>query len=174
MKFELNNAIQILERTPEVLNSYLRELDEKWINQNEGEDTWSPYDILGHFIHGEKTDWIPRTKIILEFDESKPFEPFDRFAQFSESKAKSLEELLDEFEALRKQNLIILQEMELSDEDLEKRGIHPEFGSVTLRQLLAAWVVHDLGHIRQISRAMAKQYKDEIGPWAKYLPIVDE
>lgn len=174
MNFKLNDAIQILKRTPGVLNEFLRDLPDNWAKQNEGGESWSPFNIVGHLIHGEKTDWIPRTKIILDHGEENPFEPFDRLAQLEDSKDKNINELLDEFESLRKQNLETLQNMKLTEDDLQKKGIHPEFGTVTLKQLLSAWVVHDLGHIRQISRVMAKLYKGEIGPWAKYLPIVEE
>ena len=174
MKFNLNDAVLILERTPGVLKAYLKDLPDNWIKQNEGGESWSPFDIVGHLIHGEKTDWIPRTKIILEDGEERPFEPFDRFAQFENSKEENINELLDEFESLRKQNLRTLQSMKLTENDLQKKGIHPEFDTITLEQLLSTWVVHDLGHIRQISRVMAKLYKEEIGPWEKYLPVVEE
>lgn len=139
---------------------------------NEGLESWSPYDVVGHLIHAEETDWISRAKIILERGEAHPFEPFDRFAMFDKSKGKSLAELLDIFERLRKENLKELEKMCLTAHLLEKRGKHPELGAVTLGQLLATWAVHDLGHIGQVVRVMAKQYKSEVGPWAAYLPIL--
>ena len=172
MKFDINKSIEILERTPVLLRIYLQGLSEDWIRENEGPETWSPYDVLGHLIHGEKTDWIPRMKIILEHGEAKAFIPFDRFAQFEESKGKTLELLLDEFERLRKENLDILKNSNLLQNDLEKSGLHPELGPAKLRELLATWTVHDLGHIAQISRCMAKQYKDEVGVWTEYLGIL--
>ncbi|RKN79301.1 DinB family protein [Ulvibacterium marinum] len=173
MKFELETAIPILERTPTVLRALLQDLPEKWIRENEGEDTWSPFDVVGHLIHGEKTDWMIRTALILEKGSNPTFEPFDRFAQFENSKGKTVESLLDEFEGLRKDNLTELKSRNLTSVDYGRTGIHPEFGEVTLAQLLSAWVVHDLGHIAQISRTMAKQYKNEVGPWTKYLTILN-
>ena len=174
MDFDLIYAIQILEKTPSVLSALLSNLSDDWIYRNEGEKSWSPFDILGHLIHGEKTDWIPRTKIILEFGEKKTFEPFDRFRQFTDSEEKTLQDLLIEFQSLRKENLETLKSLNLNKNDFQKTGVHPDFGQVTLRQLLSTWVVHDLSHIRQITRVMAKQYKDEVGPWQKYLPVVHE
>jgi uncharacterized damage-inducible protein DinB len=173
MDFNLNEAIQILERTPKVLISFLSGLSNDWIQNNEGEETWSPFDILGHLLHGEKTDWIIRSEIILSNELVKTFASFDRFAQFEKSRGKNIQQLLDEFQDLRIQNLSILKSKNLSIEDLKKTGIHPTFGEVTLQQLLATWVAHDLGHIAQISRVMAKQYKAEVGPWRSYLPILD-
>ena len=173
MEFELNQAIEILRRTPATLNSLLYDLSELWLFQNEGPETWSPYDVVGHLIHGEKTDWIPRAKIILADGEVRPFEPFDRVAMFQESKGKSIAELLDTFARLRSENLRELQKLNLTPELLEKRGMHPELGVVTLKQLLATWVVHDLGHIRQVVRVMAKHYRDEVGPWKAYLSILE-
>ncbi len=173
MKFELEHAIPILRRTPATLNSLLRHLPEPWLVQNEGEGTWSPYDILGHLIHGEETDWIPRARIILEQGEARPFDPFDRVAMFETSKGKSLAELLDTFAQLRTRSLEELEAMNLTPGLLEKRGTHPELGVVTMSQLLSAWVVHDLGHIRQVVRVMAKQYRDEVGPWRAYLSVLE-
>jgi hypothetical protein len=174
MEFELQQAIEILERTPATLNSMLRDVPEVWLAQNEGPETWSPYDIVGHLIHGEETDWIPRARIILEHGEARAFEPFDRVAMFEKSKGKSIAELLDTFAALRKESLHVLNEMHLTPTLLEKRGKHPELGVVIMKQLLAAWVVHDLGHIRQIVRVMAKQYRDAVGPWRAYLSILED
>lgn len=172
--FDIEEAIQILETTPDVLNVFLSNVPDTWIDADEGPETWSPFDILGHLVHGEKTDWINRTRIILESGESKRFEPFDRFAQFEDSKGKSLPALLEEFEELRRKNVHYLREQALSVDDYEKTGVHPELGEVTLKQLLATWVVHDLSHIRQIARVLAKQYKAEVGPWEKYLRVVHE
>lgn len=172
MHFDLNKSIQVLERTPLVLNQLLKNLSEDWTNPNEGENTWSPFDVVGHLIHGEKTDWIPRINIILAHGDSKPFEPFDRFAQVESSKGKTLNSLLEEFQLLRKQNIEELKGFNLKDEDFKKTGRHPELGIITLENLLAAWVVHDLGHINQISRVMAKQYTDEVGPWTQYMKVL--
>ena len=173
MQFELTKAISILERTPAILHAYLDGLSTDWTHQNEGGDTWSAYDVVGHFIHGEITDWIPRTKIILANNSDKRFVEFDRFAQFENSKGKTLAELLEEFENLRNENIRQLKSLAISDHQLDLTGTHPEFGAVSLRQLLSAWVVHDLGHIAQISRVMAKQYKQATGPWPKYLAILN-
>ena len=172
MNFSLPSSISVLERTPSVLESMLKDLPDEWINNNEGNDTWSPYEVVGHLIHGEKTDWIPRMEIILSDKTDKRFVPFDRFAMMHTEK-KSLTELLEEFKALRKKSLATLVSKNLTSLDLDKAGIHPDFGNVTLRQLLATWVAHDLGHIAQISRVMAKQYKQEAGPWVKYLRILN-
>jgi hypothetical protein len=172
--FNLKEAIEILERTPDVLTSLLSGLSDGWIYNTEGGESWSPFDIVGHLIHGEKNDWILRAKIILDYGEEKPFEPFDRFAQFKDSEGKTFNELLEEFKKLRNENIDVLNKLNLNENDFNKKGFHPEFGKVTLKQLLSTWVVHDLSHIRQISRVMAKQYKNEIGPWAKYLPVINE
>ena len=174
MEFELTHAVDILRRTPATLNSLLRDLPEPWPVQNEGPETWSPYDVIGHLIHGEEADWIPRAKIILEYGETRAFEPFDRVAMFEASKGKSLGELLDTFAQLRAENLRELQALNLTSDLLDKRGRHPELGVVTLRQLLSTWVIHDLGHIRQIARVMSKQYRDAVGPWKAYLSILGE
>ena len=174
MDFELQRAIELLSRTPVILDSMLRNLSETWLVQNEGLETWSPYDIVGHLVHGEETDWIPRARIILEHGEARAFEPFDRVAMFEKSKGKSMAELLDTFAMLRKESLHELNEMKLTPALLEKRGKHPELGVVTMKQLLAAWVVHDLGHVRQVVRVMAKQYRDAVGPWRAYLSILEE
>jgi hypothetical protein len=174
INFNLKEAIEILERTPTVLISLLSGLSERWIYNNEGGESWNPFDIIGHLIHGEKKDWILRAKIILEKGEEKPFEPFDRFAQFKDSEGKTLNGLLEEFAKLRNENIDVLKKLNLDENDFNKKGIHPEFGKVTLRQLLSTWVVHDLSHIKQISKVMAKQYKSEIGPWGTYLPVINE
>jgi hypothetical protein len=174
INFNLKEAIEILERTPAVLRSLLDGLSDRWIYNNEGGESWNPYDTVGHLIHGEKKDWIQRAKLILEYGEKKPFEPFDRFAQFKDSEGKTLNDLLEEFEKLRNENIDVLNKLNLNENDFNKKGIHPEFGKVTLKQLLSTWAVHDLSHIRQISRVMAKQYKNEIGPWGKYLAVMNE
>ncbi|WP_462250122.1 DinB family protein [Ekhidna sp.] len=171
MQYDLDKSIEILERTPKTLTTMLSGLSEDWISNNEGIDTWSPFDVLGHLIHGEKTDWIPRAKLILEHGDSIAFEPFDRFAQYEISKGKSIEELLSEFEDLRKFNLKEFKSLDIEN-NLDKIGKHPELGPVSLKNLLSCWVVHDLGHIAQISRVMAKQYTEEVGVWTKYLGIL--
>ena len=172
MTFKLAKSIEILDKTPEVLNCMLQTLSPEWTSQNEGGDTWSVYDVIGHLIHGEKTDWMPRLDIILSDKADKTFEPYDRFAQFEASKGKSLAQLLTEFASLRKLNLEKLHSLGLNETDGEKTGIHPSFGEVTLSELIATWVVHDLNHTAQISRVMAKQYKEAVGPWINYLRIL--
>lgn len=172
--FDLAEAIPILERTPGVLRSFLSGLPESWIHSNEGDDSWSPFDIVGHLVHGEKTDWIARIRITLSDNQDKSFTPFDRFAMFNDSKGKTLGMLLTEFEDLRGKNIKILKELNISEVDYLRTGIHPNFGEVNLKQQLSTWVVHDLGHIRQIARVMAKQYASEIGPWEQFLRIVHE
>lgn len=173
MEFEIKKAIEILERTPAMLEAMLLGLSAEWLKENEGENTWSPYDVVGHLIHGEKTDWLPRSKMILSNLADKSFEPFDRFAQMNEhQEQKTIEALLQEFRALRTKNLEDLKSLSIQAADWSKKGIHPEFGEVSLKQLLSAWVVHDLGHISQISRVMAKQYKSAVGPWLAYLEIL--
>src|SRR5437764_2494365 len=152
--FNLKDAVAVLERTPASLTALLSGLPETWIRSTEGEGKWSPYDVIGHLIHGERTDWIPRARQILA-GETRPFQPFDRTAQLTESRGKDLTELLATFSELRKQNLFILAGMKLTDNDLARKGVHPELGTVTLAQLLATWVVHDLDHIAQIARTMA-------------------
>jgi len=173
MQFDLSDAIAILERTPEIVSIMLRNLPGNWINANEGGNSWSPFDIVGHYIHGEKTDWIPRMEIILNDETNKTFDPFDRFAQFEDSKGKNLCQLLDEFSALRKRNIKKLSSIQFSEKLLNKTAMHPQFGSVTLRQLFASWVVHDLTHIHQLSRVLAKQYESEVGPWKEYMGVLN-
>ena len=172
MKCEVTKALEILENTPKTINALLNNVSDPWLFCNEGESTWSPFDIVGHLIHGEKTDWIPRMQIILSNFENRTFEPFDRYAQFKLSEGKTLSELLQTFTRLRQTNIKILKELNLTEEQLHLKGIHPELGEVTLSQLLATWVTHDLGHIAQIARVMAKQYKTEVGPWIDYIPIL--
>ena len=167
----LPDAIAVLERTPASLEALLNGLHDTWTKATEGEGTWSPYDVIGHLIHGEKTDWIPRARHIMA-DDTRPFEAFDRRAQFKESNDKDLSELLATFADLRRQNLAALVGMNLTGVDLHRKGIHPELGEVTLRQLLATWVVHDLDHVAQVTRTMARAYNDAVGPWSAYLSIL--
>lgn len=171
--FQLEDAVAILSRTPATLDAMLRGLPGGWIAANEGGDTWSPYDIVGHLIHGERADWLPRARIILEHGENRAFDPFDRLAQFEESRGRTLPSLLDDFALARRQSLRELDALKLTEADLDRRGRHPAFGAVTLRQLLATWVAHDLDHIMQISRVLARQYSDEVGPWREYLRIIN-
>lgn len=173
MKFLIAEAILQLQRTPSILKSMLSGLSSEWTSADEGKDSWSPYDVVGHLVHGEKTDWLPRIYIILNDSDQKTFEPYDRFAQFRMSKGKSLEDLLQEFETLRTDNLKILEGLSLTESDLDRMGIHPELGPVSMRNLLAAWVIHDKGHITQIARVLAKQYTEEVGPWTKYMTILN-
>ena len=172
MQFALDKSLALLAHTPAALRALLADLPDDWTSGNEGPDTWSPYDVLGHLIHGERTDWMTRLRIILENGPDKPFAPFDRFAQFEESEGKSLTMLLDEFALARADNLKSLRALNLSDADLDRTGTHPSFGTVTARQLLATWTVHDLDHIVQVSRVMARQLEGEVGPWIKYLRII--
>ena len=171
-EFDLDQTVSVLARTPSTLDVLLRGLPEFWIVPNEGEKTWNVFDVIGHLIHGEKTDWIPRAKMILQFGDTRPFEKFDRWAQERESRGKSFSELLDEFARLRKENVEELRGMNLRKEDFQKPGLHPELGRVTLSQLLATWVVHDLTHVHQISRIMAHQYREAVGPWSAYLGVL--
>ena len=172
MSFELNETIALLERTPPTLAAWLGGLPDSWTRANEGTDTFSAYDVVGHLIHGEKTDWITRARIIREQGESRPFDRYDRFAQYRESAGKSLGELLGEFERLRLENLATLLGWKLGPADLDRRGTHPMLGTVTLRQLLATWAAHDLTHLHQIARVMANRYRDDVGPWEKFLGVM--
>jgi hypothetical protein len=172
MEHTLPHTISLLSRTPAALDALLRDLPEAWTLRNEGENSWSAFDVVGHLIHGERTDWIPRARIILQFGETKAFEAFDRWAQERESQGKSLGQLLDEFARLRSENLGELHALNLRQEDLERRGRHPALGPVTLSQLLATWATHDLTHIHQISRIMAHQYREAVGPWNAYLGVL--
>jgi hypothetical protein len=170
--FSLDEAIAVLTRTPATLNALLRGLPNIWVRGNEGKDTWSPFDIVGHLVFAERTDWMPRVRTILENGEARPFDPFDRFAQLKQSQDKSLEQLLDDFARLRRENLVALQALNLQQEDLTRRGRHPALGVVTLSQLLATWAVHDLTHVHQLSRVMAHQYRDAVGPWSAFLGVL--
>lgn len=172
MDFDLKDGIAILERTPATMRALLDGLPPAWTDATEGPDTWSPYVVIGHLIHGERTDWIPRAQIIRAQGANRTFTPYDRFAQFRESQGRTLIELLDEFTRLRAQNVGTLKSWRLTDAQLALQGRHPELGAVTMRQLLACWVAHDLGHIVQVARVMAKQYREAIGPWTAYLSVM--
>lgn len=172
MNFALDDALPVLRRTPRVVRSLLADLPDGWIRGTEGPGTWSPFDIVGHLIHGERTDWITRTEILLAHGENQPFTPFDRFAQFEASRGKPLPELLDTFAELRAANLLRLESLGLGADDFQRRGRHPELGPCTLAELLATWVAHDLSHIAQIARVMGRQYTEAVGPWRAYLPML--
>ena len=174
MDFNLTHAIDVLRRTPATLDALLRDTPDAWTRPNEGPETFSAFDNIGHLIDGEETDWIPRARIILARGAEPRFEPYDRFRHWKRNKDRTLQSLLSEFAQLRRNNLERLQAWNLTDAHLELPGIHPRLGSVTLRQLLSAWVVHDLGHIAQIARVMAKQYKDAVGPWEPFLPVLTD
>lgn len=173
MNFNLAAGCAVLERTPRTLRAMLEGLTPAWTEADEGPDTWSPYVIVGHLIHGERTDWIPRASMILAQGPDRRFTPYDRFAQLHESRGKSLTDLLEEFERLRADNLVTLRTWPLNERHLTLQGEHPDFGAVTLGELLATWVAHDLGHIAQIARVMAKQYREAVGPWRAYLPVME-
>jgi hypothetical protein len=173
MEFQLTHALEVLERTPATFRALLGGLPEAWTAPNEGPDTFSAFDNVGHLIHGERADWIPRARIILAQGPDRRFEPYDRFAQRRESEGKSMAELLDEFARLRAENLATLRGWRLSERELALEGEHPALGTVTLRQLLSTWVAHDLGHVAQTARVLAKQYREAVGPWRAYLPVLD-
>jgi hypothetical protein len=168
----LADTIALLQRTPATFNALLRDLPDTWARRNEGADTWTAFDVIGHLVHGERTDWMPRLYRILQDGESKAFDPFDRFAQTRESEGKSLPELLDEFAALRAGNLQQLKSLDLKSEDLERRGRHPALGVVTLGNLLSTWAAHDMTHLHQVSRILAHQKRTEVGPWSKFLGVL--
>ena len=172
MQHNLQHTISLLARTPATLDALLRDQPEEWTMRNEGGDTFNAFDVIGHLIHGERTDWMPRAKRILEFGESRAFDRFDRRAQERESQGKSLPELLDEFARARAENLAELRALNLTQQDLSRRGLHPELGTVTLSQLLATWAAHDLTHLHQLSRIMAHQYREAVGPWTAYLGVM--
>jgi DinB superfamily len=171
-EFSLTDTIALLSRTPAAVNELLCGLPAIWARSNEGNDTWSAFDIVGHLICAERTDWMPRVRLILETGETRPFEPFDRFAQIKENEGKSLEQILIEFGRVRTENLASLRLLNLQKEDLSRQGKHPALGTVTLAQLLATWAVHDLTHLHQISRVMAHQYREAVGPWSAYLGVL--
>jgi hypothetical protein len=173
MKFSIKNTIEILERTPNVLHSLLYNVGNDWTTHNEGGETWSPYDVIGHLIHCDEYSWLPRIEIVLSESIAKKFDVLDRFAQFEKSKDKNINQLLDEFITIRLACVAKLKTLNLTEEQLSKIATHPDLGSVTLSQLISAWTIHDLDHLSQISRVMAKQYKDEVGPWIKYFRIIN-
>jgi len=172
MDHNLDHTVALLTRTPATLNALLRDLPEMWTLRNEGGDSWTAFDIVGHLIQGDRTDWIPRVKMILEFGETRAFQPFDRLGQAHANQGKSLGQLLDEFAGIRSQNLAALRGLNLRAEDLSRRGRHPAFGTVTLSELLATWAAHDLTHLHQIARVMAHQYRNGVGPWSAYLGVM--
>jgi hypothetical protein len=172
MEHDLQNTLALLTRTPGALNALLRELPEIWTSRNEGENTWSAFDVVGHLIHAERADWMPRVKMVLQFGEAQTFPPFDRWGMVRETEGKSLEELLDEFAHLRSENLGQLRALNLQRADLQRCGRHPAFGAVTLSELLTTWATHDLTHLHQISRVMAHQYREAVGPWSAYLGVL--
>ena len=173
MQLNITDATRILTNTPSTLRCQLANLDERWVTANYGPDTFSPFDVIGHLIHGEQHDWITRLKTILDHGTNKPFDPFDRYAMYEESTGKSIQNLLDEFEDARRTNLKTLDSLNLTDDDLAKQGTHPALGTVTAAQLIATWAVHDLNHIHQIAKCMARQYRDQIGPWREYITFID-
>jgi hypothetical protein len=173
MEYTLADAYTLLGRTPKILDLLLQGLEDSWLKANEGPETWSAFDVLGHLIHGEETDWIPRARLILSDAENKTFVPFDRFAHLEKNADKSIRDLLEAFKIIREKNIQELHAFNIQEQDLNKSGWHPELGPVSLKQLLSAWVVHDLGHLAQISRVMAKQYKDEVGPWVQFMKILN-
>jgi hypothetical protein len=172
MRHDLSQTMALLERTPAALNSLLRDLPDFWTLSNEGEGTWTAFDIVGHLIHAEHTDWIPRATMILQHGESQTFKPFNREGQNEKSQGKSLPQLLDEFAAIRAESLAKLRAINLRPDDLDRRGRHPNFGSVTLGQLLATWAAHDLTHLHQLSRLLAYQYREAVGPWRVFLGVL--
>ena len=172
MEHDLRETIPLLRRRPAMLDALLRDLPTTWTFRNEGSGSWSPYDVVGHLIHGERTNWLPRVRVILQYGETKAFEPFDRPAQFQERGEQSLATMLDEFARLRFENVNALETLRITPDDLRRRGRHPALGVVTLSELLATWAVHDLTHLHQISRVMAYQYRDAVGPWSRYLGVL--
>jgi hypothetical protein len=172
MSHNLDDTLSLLARTPATLNTLLRDLPETWTLRNEGENTWNAFDVVGHLVQGERTDWMSRVNCILQHGEAQAFEPFDRWAQDRESKGKSLAQLLDEFANLRSENLAALRALNLQPQDLARRGLHPSLGTVTLSQLLATWAAHDMTHLHQLSRIMAWQCRENVGPWSQYLGVL--
>ncbi len=173
MKFEIEKSIEILSNTPQIVKSMLENLSDEWTVSEDNKEDWSPFDVVGHYIYCEETDWIPRAEIILRQGENRAFEPFDRFAQFEISKNKTLTELLETFTEVRKKNLETLKSWNLTEAQLKLTGVHPELGEVNLEQLISTWVVHDLTHIRQIATNLAKKYAENVGAWKEYLSILD-
>lgn len=173
MDYRLEDAIPVLARTPEALRGLLLGLPDVWITSNEGADSWSPFDVVGHLVHLEKGDWLNRIRIVLEDGTARPFPTVDRFAMFEASKGKSIAQLLDEFATLRRDNLAALKALNLTTGDFARKGLHPSLGEVTLQNLLAAWVAHDLNHLHQIAQTMSRQYRETVGPWRQFLLILD-
>jgi hypothetical protein len=174
VNFALASSIDVLARTPATLQALLGGVDAGWARGAEGPETFSPFDVVGHLIDGEETDWMPRARLILARGADRRFAPYDRFRHHARNAGRTLESLLDELAQLRRANLELLRSWNLTERDLELRGVHPSFGEVTLRELLAAWVVHDLGHLAQVARVMAKQYRDAVGPWTPFLPVLTD
>lgn len=174
MQNSIEHTVQILERTPHTLHALLNNLNEEWTQKNEGGETWSPYDVIGHLIHCDEENWIPRIQIVLSDSVVKKFKPLDRFAQLEKSKGKTINQLLDEFIKIRFSSIAKLRALNITDEQFTKTAIHPEFGSVNLSQLISTWLVHDFDHLSQIARVMAKQYKDDVGPWIQYLRVLKQ
>lgn len=170
--FSLDSGLLILERTPAVLRVQLSGLSDEWLRATEGGETWSPYDVVGHLAHLERTDWMVRVRRVMAGGEERKFDPVDRVAMLRDGRDRPIDELLDEFEMLRTRNLADLGELNLREEDLVREGLHPSLGPVTLRNLLATWVAHDLGHLVQVGRVMARRYRDDVGPWAQYLSVM--
>lgn len=172
MKYTVSDALEVLKRTPHILEALVKDLPPQWSAVNEGGETWSVYDIMGHLLHGETTDWVNRMEIILAQGSDRTFPPFERFAMFEESKGKTLNQLVSEFAAAREKSIAIIESKNITEAQLDLKGIHPKFGEVTLRQHLSTWVAHDMGHLAQMARVIAKQYKEETGPWVEYLRIL--
>lgn len=174
MTFSLCNSVAVLRRTPSTLDQLLHNLPDELARANEGPNTFSAFDVVGHLIDGEETDWMTRARIILSNSDDKQFVPYDRFRHYARNKDRTLQSLLEEFARLREKNLADLTGWNLNEGQLDLTGVHPSFGNVTLRELLASWVVHDLGHVAQIARVMAKQYKNDVGPWTPFLPVLTD
>jgi hypothetical protein len=174
MNFDLDLSLDVLERTPATLGALLQDVGEPWARATEGPETFSPFDVVGHLIDGEETDWIPRARIILDRGADPTFEPYDRFRHRTRNVGRSLGSLLDEFDRLRAANLELLRSWRLTAAELDLTAQHPSLGRVTLRELLAAWVVHDLGHVAQVARVMAKQYREAVGPWVPFMPVLTD
>ncbi len=173
MSFDLDRALEVLSRTPSVLESLLDGLSNAWLDAREGPDTFTPRDVVGHLIHGEETDWVPRIRLILERGDEVPFTPFDRFGFRENIQGRDIDDLLRELRNLRSENLDYVRSLSLSASDFDRKGRHPALGTVTLGQLFASWVVHDLGHVRQVVRVLARQYGEAVGPWKEYLSILE-
>ncbi len=174
MQYQTEHAVEVLSRTPEVLKTMLGGLSDPWVLNNYGPETFSPFDVVGHLIHGERTDWIPRARIILEHGESRTFEPFDRYAMYEDSSGQTIRQLLDTFASLRRDNIETLRALNPTPQQLRLCGTHPELGTVSLEALLATWVAHDLNHLAQIAKAMAYQYNDAVGAWHPYISILNK